>query len=319
MKENLKKFINSKLFVFIITALVFSTIGVSAATYFPSNDVTYDNSTSGLSSTNVQGAIDELYNNCSNSSATTAENIIKNIVTSGDGLYKDEYEKERYIYRGANPNNYIIFNGELWRIISIESDKTIKIVKENIIREDAWDTIDKSNWARPATLNTYLNSTYYNTLNEFSKKLIVTHNWNIGPSTNPNNNIETTKNEEKSITYKNNIGLITISEYLQATLNTSCDNLNLAENNDCSSWITFGIPSGDVNNYNWTLTASTYNDVWYKNYIYYFAASSSSNYGEIGAANSSFTGSGALPVVYIKQGIKLFGTGEKTNPYVIIS
>ena len=90
MKENLKKFINSKLFVFIITALVFSTIGVSAATYFPSNDVTYDNSTSGLSSTNVQGAIDELYNNCSNSSATTAENIIKNIVTSGDGLYKDE-------------------------------------------------------------------------------------------------------------------------------------------------------------------------------------------------------------------------------------
>ena len=42
MKPKLKKFINSKLFIFIITAIVFSTIGVSAATLFPSNNVTYE-------------------------------------------------------------------------------------------------------------------------------------------------------------------------------------------------------------------------------------------------------------------------------------
>ena len=41
--------------------LIFGTAGVYAATYFPSDDVTYDNSESGLSSTDVQGAIDELY------------------------------------------------------------------------------------------------------------------------------------------------------------------------------------------------------------------------------------------------------------------
>ena len=64
MKEKIKKFLNSKLFIFIITAIVFSTIGVSASTLFPSNDVTYDNSVSGLNSNNVQAAIDELYNVC---------------------------------------------------------------------------------------------------------------------------------------------------------------------------------------------------------------------------------------------------------------
>ena len=39
-------------------------------------------------------------------------------VTSGDGLYGDEYTSGRYVYRGTNPNNYIMFNNELWRIIS---------------------------------------------------------------------------------------------------------------------------------------------------------------------------------------------------------
>ena len=318
MKSKIKKFINSKLFIFIITALVFSTIGVSAATYFESSAVTYDNTESGLASTNVQGAIDELYSTCSHSSSTTAENIIKNIVTSGDGLYEDEYEAGRYIYRGTNPNNYIIFNGELWRIISIEPDKTIKIIKENSIRDMAWDSAEIRNWARPATLNTYLNSTYYNTLNEFSKKIIISHNWNIGASTNPNNNIETTKSEEKSVTYKNNIGLITITEYLQATLNTDCNDLKSAESSNCGSWINYGIPSGDINNYNWTLTTSTYNNYFYKGYAYTFHASSSSSFGEISAANLDFESAGVLPVVYLRQNIKLFGTGEKNNPYVII-
>ena len=38
------------------------------------------------------------------------------IVTSGDGLYADEYESGRYIYRGQDPDNYITFNGEMEHI-----------------------------------------------------------------------------------------------------------------------------------------------------------------------------------------------------------
>ena len=36
-----------------------------------------------------------------------------------DGLYQDEYESGRYFYKGANPNNYITFNNETWRILSV--------------------------------------------------------------------------------------------------------------------------------------------------------------------------------------------------------
>ena len=63
----MKKIFKSRGFWCLITALVVGTVSVSAATYFPSVDVTYDNKESGLVSTDVQGAIDELYNTCSSS------------------------------------------------------------------------------------------------------------------------------------------------------------------------------------------------------------------------------------------------------------
>ena len=93
--------------------IICGTISVIAATYFPSNDVTYDNKESGLTSTNVQGAIDELYGVCT-AKPPAGETIIENA-----GLEKDPYEC-RYFFTGANPNNYITFNDEPagWRIIS---------------------------------------------------------------------------------------------------------------------------------------------------------------------------------------------------------
>ena len=60
-------------------------------------------------------------------------------VTEGDGLYEDEYEEGRYVYRGANPNNYIEFNNELWRIISKEADGTYKILRNEIVTNMPFD------------------------------------------------------------------------------------------------------------------------------------------------------------------------------------
>ena len=134
MKKNFK----TKVLYFILGALIFGTIGVSAATYFESNLVTYDNKESGLNSTNVQGAIDELYNACKTPAAGGNGILEKvDIVTSGDGLYEDEYEEGRYFYKGGNPSNYVTFNNEQagWRIISVEPDKTIKIIRTTNIEE----------------------------------------------------------------------------------------------------------------------------------------------------------------------------------------
>ncbi len=82
--KKLKKIFNSKIFIFIFGGLLFSTVSVYAITYFPSNQVTYDNSSSKLNSTNVQGAIDELYNTCSSS------------IKSGDNIY--------YVYHYESPS-----------------------------------------------------------------------------------------------------------------------------------------------------------------------------------------------------------------------
>ena len=75
MKEKLKKIFNNKIFMFIFGGVLFSAVSVYAVTYFPSNQVTYDNKTSGLKSSDVQGAIDELYNTCSS------------VAQSGDYIY----------------------------------------------------------------------------------------------------------------------------------------------------------------------------------------------------------------------------------------
>ena len=63
-------------------------------------------------------------------------------VTEGDGLYEDEYEEGRYVYRGADPNNYIEFNNELWRIIAKEADGTYKIVRNETLPSRKFDEDD---------------------------------------------------------------------------------------------------------------------------------------------------------------------------------
>lgn len=61
MREKIKKIFKNKIFIFTLGVMLTWGMSVLAVTYFPSGDVTYDNSSSGLESTNVQEAIDELY------------------------------------------------------------------------------------------------------------------------------------------------------------------------------------------------------------------------------------------------------------------
>ena len=57
------------------------------------------------------------------------------VADSGDGLYSDDTRAGRYVYRGSNPDNYIEFNGELWRIISKETNGTYKILRNEVLPE----------------------------------------------------------------------------------------------------------------------------------------------------------------------------------------
>ena len=64
MSFNIKDFAKRYLTGFILGACLFSIVGSYAAVTFASNEVTYNNSSSGLNTTNVKSAIDELYKLC---------------------------------------------------------------------------------------------------------------------------------------------------------------------------------------------------------------------------------------------------------------
>ena len=92
MGKKVKKFLTNKIFTFILGGIIFSAVSVYAVTYFPSNQVTYDNGASGLKSTDVQGALDELYNTCQSCSSAASGDYIyftsnKNS-SNGNYLYK---------------------------------------------------------------------------------------------------------------------------------------------------------------------------------------------------------------------------------------
>ena len=69
------------------------------------------------------------------------------LATSGDGLYYDSNTGE-YYYRGANPNNYIEFNNEVWRIMSINSSGNLKIIKDERIDLTGYSGVNTSNSLR---------------------------------------------------------------------------------------------------------------------------------------------------------------------------
>ncbi len=62
--KKIKEFAKRYLFGFLLGGILFGNISIKAMTEFYSNDVTYDNTKSGLTSTNVKSAIDELYKKC---------------------------------------------------------------------------------------------------------------------------------------------------------------------------------------------------------------------------------------------------------------
>lgn len=73
--------------------------------------------------------------------ATTnpVETIKNTVVTSGDGLYRDSLTANRFVYKGQNPPNHIEINGEDLRILAVEPDNTLKLIKADSIATIPFD------------------------------------------------------------------------------------------------------------------------------------------------------------------------------------
>ena len=166
-----------------------------------------------------------------------------------------------YRYRGASPKNYVNFNNETWRIIGIfptddgtgNIENRIKLIKDQSIGNKYWDTSQSNNWARPATLNTELNTTYLNSLDSTSQSMIGQAKYYLGGKTPTSNNgyadtplqfysyerktKNTTSNEFYYGTNPNSwvgkLALMYLSDYGYASSN--CENKKIWDNNSSSN------------------------------------------------------------------------------------
>ena len=236
------------------------------------------------------------------------------LVSGGDGLYKDEYEAGKYTYKGTNPNNYIEFNDETWRIISIDSNGLIKIMRNEIIgntefdfgNSNAWDTSD---------IKTYLNDTYLPTIKTNADK-IVSHTWSIGAVTFINSDLAGQIADENGTQSQSaSVGMITASEYLRANKNkTWCGNHSLNNDNTArcltTNWMYNIVPS---NGYLWTISHSTSDS---RLFFYVCGFYGYDGYLLINK-NEDYPG-GVSPVVYLNSDITLSGTGSSYDPFIIM-
>ena len=312
-----KYYLKNNLIGLIVGGIIFGSLGVYAAITFPSNEVSFDPSNSTLKSTNVKGAIDELYKKCTNSSA--ADQIIEDA-----GLEKDLYEC-RYFFTGANPNNYVTFNNETagWRIVSVECDGTIKIMRGESI--GVFDFADYT-WENSNVKN-YLNGEYYNNLSNESQQQILEHNFSIGGF--PDSYSDTLKmqvdkeNAVKSRTIK--IGLITATEYLRINSNVeSCGTLELNTHNakTCknTNWIFSMVPSKSSL---WTITPGSIRNTApiieeFRYFVNNGESFASDMIGNLEYNNALFGDGNISPALYLSSDIKITGgTGTQSDPYEI--
>ena len=109
---------------------------------------------------------------------TAVEYIKQQYEYDGAGLKIDNTPDENIRYYGSNPNNYVRFNNELWRIIGVFGEN-VKLMRKNYLGIFSWDTSDESinggaginQWGEStyedgslyegADLQVYLNKMYY--------------------------------------------------------------------------------------------------------------------------------------------------------------
>ena len=267
-------------------------------------------------------------------------------VTEGDGLYEDEYEEGRYVYRGANPNNYIEFNNELWRIISKEADGTYKILRNEVLPEQkAFDsqgarttgycsqgsapTSGCNAWSSTANMVgspseftnesytgsvdadsemlTYLNGEYLDSITEDRDKL-VSHDYNIGAVVSDNDDLVAQIEGEKAYKWNGKVGLISHSDYINANSNQELCGTDKINYEICrnNDWMYI---SGS---YWWTLSPRAD----YSYIVWNVTNGGTLHDGNLTDNYANFS-NGVRPAVYLTSNLSLSGSGTESDPFII--
>ena len=317
------KIINSY-FLFTIVLIILVCVGYSSYALFSFTKT----------STNViEGTVGELKKSGTDTLIKLTDN------TNDSGLYTITHPADNtlqigatediteYRYRGASPKNYVSFNGETWRIIGVfptddgtgKIENRIKLIKDQSIANKHWDTSGLNNWARPATLNTELNTTYLNSLDSISKSMIGNAKYYLGGATRSNITKDVMYSNERQISgnmyyagtnptnWVGKVAVMYASDYGYAVPDICTQNLNTYKDDttNCvnTNWL-----------YNIKVTEWVLNQVTKNAYVFNIYGG---NYINSGGRN--VTSSYAVrPTLYLKSNVKITGgSGTSTNPYTL--
>ena len=267
------------------------------------------------------------------SSTPTSDDDAKNCLVNENG----------YRYEGKNPNNYVLFNDELWRVIGVFSMKTasgntqnlVKLIRNDILDGLAWNSSYSNNWssaklqqtlnngylnATDSTCNFYENNTktcYFSEMgiNSTARNMIESVVWNLGGAYSTSATADSFYTAERGTTvysgrptkWTGKVGLMYASDYGYAVLASSCTrttNLGSYSGTSCAG-----------NNWlksdatQWTLTtgSSGAGDVFYIDYNGYLSWNGYASSGGV-----------ARPSIYLKSNIVVLGgDGSRDFPYII--
>ena len=264
--------------------------------------------------------------------------------TQGTGQVVNE---KGYRYEGKNPNNYIWFNNEYWRIIGVfdsashgvSGKNLVKIIRADVLDGLAWHKSDTNDWTA-SSLKSLLNGAYYNAQDGTSS------GYCYGYSTTATANCDYTKRGIQS-GYRGMIANVTwhlggysgtsataeaFYGYERGTTvysgrpTSTTGYIGLMYPSDygysvLSSSCTRTTNLGSYNSakcagqswlygkgYEWTLTPYSS----YSSYVFTLG-----NYGYLGNYNANI-GCGSRPVLYLDASVyKIDGDGSLNNPYIV--
>ncbi len=320
----MKKIFKNPIFTFIL-GIILCCVTIVIAESINSNEVLYDNSNSSSSATDVQGAIDDVYNTLDKVGsgysliAHAPEGLSTELIA---GLYRFQGVQDanntvdNYICFGTTSKSDCTTNTDayMYRIIGISSNGQLKLIKKEALNTAyAWNSSTGVDWTH-SDLYAGLNSSYFLTNTTYVpdsswSNRIVASDWHYWTGTNANMDAATMASTELGATDIVNakIGLMYIHDY----------DYGLEGGNNCSSsgaystcktsWL--HLSKNDTSapnaNYEWTISNNT-NFAWVVH-----------SRGYVDYSNMTFTYS-VRPVFYLRSSDRIAsGSGTLTDPYIL--
>ena len=234
------------------------------------------------------------------------------VVSKGYGLYSSG---GYYIFRGESINNYVKLDNALWRIVKITPNRNIVLVLNEGISAQSWDDRYNEEKSYNSGINQYsasrikeaLTRIYTNPsevnreliLSDSDKTKIVPFSVCVGKR-NTTSEFKNNTEECKETIQNQRLGLLTVSDYLYASVDSNCKN---ATSKSCGNYNYLAIKN------NWWLATADTGDT-----------SSVYSVSQFGNIESKIAASFSMIRPVITLNSRVFykeGNGSENNPYVL--